>query len=258
MTPPSTHASSLRAEHRRAATRRGRAAKGPRRPPGPGHGGRGEGRLRRRREQGIEPVSSPSAHDPHPPVQRLQPVAGDRDRGILRRQPGFDEPAECTGSPAPVRSRSASRPGRSTWRSASATTAWPSAEVLLRPSADAGKTTSTGSSPLITLPSLPTRATTLNGVPPPPAGALRLEARRLRPSGVQPQDGFLDVFVPSRGERCLGPDCPEAAFFQDAQGDRRCRWRRGRTTAGRSPRPAAAPGPASRRPGPRLAARSSR
>ena len=37
------------------------------------------------------------------------------------------------------------------------------------------------------------------------------------PSAIEPQDGFLDVLVPPRSERCLGPDCHEAAFVKDAQ-----------------------------------------
>jgi hypothetical protein len=37
------------------------------------------------------------------------------------------------------------------------------------------------------------------------------------PSGAQPQNGFLDVFVPSRGERFIGSDCFEAAFLKDAE-----------------------------------------
>jgi hypothetical protein len=37
------------------------------------------------------------------------------------------------------------------------------------------------------------------------------------PSGVQPENGFLDVLVPSRSERLLGPYCLEAAFLKDAE-----------------------------------------
>jgi hypothetical protein len=37
---------------------------------------------------------------------------------------------------------------------------------------------------------------------------------RVRPSDVQPQDRSLDVLVPCRGERCLGPDWLEAHFWR--------------------------------------------
>jgi hypothetical protein len=40
---------------------------------------------------------------------------------------------------------------------------------------------------------------------------------RVPPSVVQPQDGFLDVFVPSRSKRFLGPGWLEAAFLKDAE-----------------------------------------
>ena len=39
-----------------------------------------------------------------------------------------------------------------------------------------------------------------------------------RPSGVQPEDGFLDVGIPRGGERGLGPDDGEACLLQDPQG----------------------------------------
>jgi hypothetical protein len=37
------------------------------------------------------------------------------------------------------------------------------------------------------------------------------------PSGVQPENRFLDVLIPSRSERLLGPYCLEAAFLKDAK-----------------------------------------
>jgi hypothetical protein len=57
-----------------------------------------------------------------------------------------------------------------------------------------------------------------------PQGIVLEEARQVtpeecvvRPSGVQPEDGLLDVFVPPVGERFLSPDWLEAASFKDPQ-----------------------------------------
>jgi hypothetical protein len=50
---------------------------------------------RGRREQRVESgLLAAGVHDTHPPVQRIQPVPGHRERGVLRRQPGFDEAAK--------------------------------------------------------------------------------------------------------------------------------------------------------------------
>ena len=72
--------------------------------PGPRHRDRGQPGPRGRGDQCVEPgLLAVAADEPHPPVQRLQPFAGDRQRGLPRGQPRLDQPAEMHGvTPAPV------------------------------------------------------------------------------------------------------------------------------------------------------------
>ena len=132
--------------HRQLAIRR----------PAAGHLDRGQLMPGRRRDQGAEPGLRLAVPDhPHPPVQRRQPVPGDGHRGPPRGQPGLDR---ACGSARGSRPASwppgwpSSAPAGSTRRSASATTAWPSAEVLLRPSAETGKVTPDCSPPFVGVP----------------------------------------------------------------------------------------------------------
>ena len=67
--------------------------------PGPRHRDRGQpgprGRGRGRGDQRVEPnLLAVAADEPHPPVQRVQPSAGHRQRGLPRGQPRLDQPAE--------------------------------------------------------------------------------------------------------------------------------------------------------------------
>ena len=72
--------------------------------PGPRHRDRGQPGPRGRGDQCVEPgLLAVAADEPHPPVQRLQPFAGDRQRGLPRGQPRLDQPAEMRRvTPAPV------------------------------------------------------------------------------------------------------------------------------------------------------------
>ena len=57
---------------------------------------RGEGPCRRRAD-GIEPgLRAVAVDDPHPPVQRLQPVLGHHHRRLPRRQPRLNQAAEMS------------------------------------------------------------------------------------------------------------------------------------------------------------------
>ena len=83
--------------------------------PGARHRGRRQLAPRGRGHQRVEPgFLAVAADDPHPPVQRLQPVAGHRHRGLPGGQPRLDEPAEVrqvTGAPValPLRGAGARR-----------------------------------------------------------------------------------------------------------------------------------------------------
>ena len=100
------------------------------------------------------PASWPRGDKPHPPVQRLQPLRGTAGTACLEAGPAStSRRKECAGRPsASFFYRSTARaPAGSTNLSTSTTTAWPSADVLQRPSAGAPKATQATAAPLVPL-----------------------------------------------------------------------------------------------------------
>jgi hypothetical protein len=107
-----------------------------------------EQRPERPRAGARAPVEQPGLlacgmHDAHPAMQRLQPVAANRHRGVGRCQPRLNETTAMHQiARAPVRIPLRIQcPGPVGPASVSATTALPTAEALRRPSADTEKTT---------------------------------------------------------------------------------------------------------------------
>ena len=136
-------------------------------------------------------------------------------RRVLRRHPCFAESAKVLQL---VSCSASSAPAGSTCRSASATTALPTADVLLRPSADAGNTTPATSSRLIALlsPSRdnhaePDPATHPDSWHGPDPGMLMPSSRSRSPRGPRPRRRPRSPACPRRGGRTHRPSCLRAA-----------------------------------------------